>query len=202
MLAFILTCGAVLISGAALAAPVVSTFDTDTDGWTLSGGVLSFAATGGNPGGHLLADDTQGDNMVLTAPAKFLVPLALGGAIRFDAREVENPDGNFPEFGRIFLASATHVATYDAFSGDLGPDWTTITAPLTASLWGLSESDFASLIGGLSVMTVIVESGDNVSEMVAIDNFSVDAAHVVPLPFAAPMLPSALAALGLMRRRI
>lgn len=69
-----------------------STFDTDADGWTLSGdGInLTWLATGGNPGGHIRgADDERGIGWHFDAPAKFLgdVSSAYGQLLTFDLRQ-------------------------------------------------------------------------------------------------------------------
>jgi hypothetical protein len=68
---------------------VTSTFDTDTDGWTMfqnAGPQFGWIATGGNPGGHIGATDQTSDWAYVQAPAKFLAPAQYGGTLSFDLR--------------------------------------------------------------------------------------------------------------------
>lgn len=80
--------------GNAAAAVVTSTFDSGADGWTISGDATSglpiFLATGGNPGGHIEADDSvSGGVWYFQAPSKFPGDLsgAYGELLQFDLRQ-------------------------------------------------------------------------------------------------------------------
>ena len=72
-----------------------STFDTDAEGWTTDGDASCrptpcYAATGGNPGGHInTGDGLQGVKFYFNAPAKFLgdASAAYGGELTFDMRQ-------------------------------------------------------------------------------------------------------------------
>jgi hypothetical protein len=76
-------------SGATNRVVVSSTFDTDTEGWTLKGGAenLSHIAQGGQPGGYVRAQDLEGDHedWFWQAPPKFLgdQSVAYEGLLRF-----------------------------------------------------------------------------------------------------------------------
>jgi hypothetical protein len=82
----------------------ISTFDTDAEGWTTDADARCrptpcYAATEGNPGGHIYSDDTlQGIKFYYNAPAKFLgdVSAAYGEHLTFsmrqDARDVKETD--------------------------------------------------------------------------------------------------------------
>ena len=39
---------------------ITTTFDTDLEGWSSTGGILSFNGSGGNPGGFLSLQDNVG----------------------------------------------------------------------------------------------------------------------------------------------
>lgn len=78
------------------AAPdVVSTFDTDAEGWKLTGDFypLDYHSVGGNAGGFVgYEDQVTGDSIEFVAPAKFTGNLSgyLGGTLGFDLRVVTN----------------------------------------------------------------------------------------------------------------
>lgn len=83
-----------------MVADVISTFDTDQDGWTLfqnSGPNFDWIATGGNPAGHIGATDNTSDWAYVQAPAKFLAPARYDGEFSFDLRHdnLQEPVG-FP----------------------------------------------------------------------------------------------------------
>lgn len=73
-------------------AMVISTFDTDAEGWTvnLDGTNLTWHASGGNPGGFISADDKPiGVTWYFVAPAKFLgdQSSAFGFYLCFDLKD-------------------------------------------------------------------------------------------------------------------
>jgi len=77
------------LSAAAQAAPVLSSFDTDGEGWSATGDVHgeTWLATEGQPPGCFKAiDDTLGDTWAFVAPAKFLGDQsnAYGDALSYD----------------------------------------------------------------------------------------------------------------------
>src|SRR2546422_105324 len=55
-----------------LRASITSSFDSDADGWTVTGGTSVFVSTGGNPGGFLQVHDTTTAALTAFAPSKFL----------------------------------------------------------------------------------------------------------------------------------
>lgn len=68
---------------------VVSTFDTDNDGWTLfqnSGPNFDWIASGGNPAGHIGATDNTSDWAYVSAPSKFLTAAQYQETFSFDLR--------------------------------------------------------------------------------------------------------------------
>ncbi len=78
--------------GTILATGVGSTFDTNSEGWEVVGDVrpLSYARTGGNPGGHVTATDrVLGNTWGWVAPAKFRGDFSAAYAryLTFDMRQ-------------------------------------------------------------------------------------------------------------------
>jgi len=125
------------------ALPIISTFDSDNEGWTATGAFVQHESTGGNPGGFLSIKDTDSDTFVAYVPAKFKGNLLAfdGGLLSYDViiRDSPSPLGNPGSgFGRIQLHGGGSNATFD-YAPDPpipSPDfWKTYTAPLTASAW-------------------------------------------------------------------
>ena len=78
-----------LATSSAEAGVIISTFDTDDDGWTLfqnGGAPFGWIAAGGNPDGHIGATDKTNDWAYVQAPSKFLGPAQYDGTFSFDLR--------------------------------------------------------------------------------------------------------------------
>jgi hypothetical protein len=96
----LLTAAVIAFYSTTALADVISTFDTDLDGWTLfqnSGPNFDWIAVGGNPAGHMGATDNTADWAYVQAPAKFLGPALYDGTFSFDLKHdnLEQPAG-FP----------------------------------------------------------------------------------------------------------
>lgn len=91
---------AIFASSPAAFADVISTFDSDKDGWTLfqnDGAPFDWISTGGNPGGYIGATDKTNDWAYVQAPSKFLAPAAYGGTLSFDLKvDNLNQPAGFP----------------------------------------------------------------------------------------------------------
>jgi hypothetical protein len=118
--------------------PIVSTFDTDADGWTVYGdaqgsSVLpTYQATGGNPGGHISAtDDVAGGVWYWKASPKFSgnAVLAYGSALSFDLKQ----SGLNDQFNAtdVVLVGGGFTLVYDT-PDNPGLTWTRYLVPLTA----------------------------------------------------------------------
>lgn len=154
---------------------VRSTFDTDLEGWVVeTGGEISYASSGGNPGGFLQMRDSQNNNMTVVAPDKFIeAGLPNGGTIGFDFVELINPDGNWPDAGKITITGTSGaVAILDLIPADdpVGR-WASYSATLDADVWGLDEETWAELLSDVESLTLSMESGLQVSETTGLDNF-------------------------------
>jgi len=117
----------------------ISTFDTDTEGWTTDADarcrpIPCYAATGGHPDGHIYSEDAlQGIKFYYNAPAKFLgdASAAYGGhltfAMRQDIRSVKETDDI-----DIILVGAGLTLVYDT-PRNPPSTWFTYDAPLVES---------------------------------------------------------------------
>ncbi len=68
-------------------ADIISSFDTDKEGWVSfqnGGTAVQYNALGGNPGGYISVLDMTTEWGYLQAPSKFLVPAQYNGTLSFD----------------------------------------------------------------------------------------------------------------------
>lgn len=122
-------------------ADVVSTFDADTDAWTVAGNGAAtnptFLAAGGHPGGFIRSVDSQGGvTAYWQAPAKFLGDRSdsYGAALSFDLRQSAT-DGQFDAAGRdVRLVGGGISLSYNT-PYNPGTDWTTYSIPLHEVGW-------------------------------------------------------------------
>jgi hypothetical protein len=203
---------AFLCSGVAAAATVSSTFDSDAEGWLISGdavsGIPTWVANGGNPGGHIEADDSvAGGVWYFDAPAKFLggLPGAYGGTLSFDLRQTGS--GSQFQAADVILNGAGLELRIDAGPNPLPVGtWVSYSLALTeAAGWtnggaAASQSDLLAVLGALDRLRIRGEfiSGSDTGRL---DNVALSA---VPLPAAAWLLGPAVAGLvlpGVTRRR-
>ncbi len=124
---------------AADAPEVSSTFDEDTEGWTVTGDAQggsvepSWIDEGGNPGGYALAeDDGTGIYWYWLAPTEFLGDKSayLGTHLSFDLTQTGTD--NDDEWD-VVLAGADEVLVYD-FQDAPGAAWTSFVVGLDVDL--------------------------------------------------------------------
>lgn len=202
---------AFLLHGAAQAATVTSNFDFDSEGWLVVGdatsGIPTWVASGGNPGGHIEADDTvSGGVWYFDAPAKFLGsrPGAYGGLLSFDLKQT----GSGSQFDsadvilnggglelRIDVGNPLPVGTWVSYSIALheSAGWTRGSAAATAG-------DLQTVFDALDRLRIRGEfiTGSDTGRL---DNVSLSA---VPIPAAVWLFGPAVAGLlasGAARRR-
>lgn len=117
-----------LVLAVANAQQITSTFDTDTEGWIVTGDATSanpnYVATGGNPGGYVSADDTAaGGVWVWAAPPKFLGDQSdsFGKTLSFDLKQ-SSLDSQFDDSDIIITGSDITISL--DLSNNPGTDWT------------------------------------------------------------------------------
>ena len=182
-------------------------FDSVDEGWTLTGGgALTFEATGGNPGGYLKATDTTGGFMTLVAPPTYAgIAVANGGTLSFDFIEWQNPNSDNASAGIVTLTGGGLSASRDLIAGDPGNTWENYSAVLDATGWGVSDSVWATILGELTGITIDVESGSQISEIIGFDNFAISVVptdpSVIPLPASLPLLLGGIGVFGVVARR-
>jgi len=118
-----------------------SWFSSDADGWALAGdaGAPEYVETGGNPGGHICADDdVSGNTWYFDAPAKFLgdQSAAYGGDLQFDLKQ-SSTSSQFDQHD-IVLRDGSRAVVYDFGNATAHPrtNWTHYSVPLDATADG------------------------------------------------------------------
>lgn len=154
-----------LRSGSAGAAIVESTFDTDKEGWKVFGDATSseptYVATGGNPGGHLLANDRAvGGIWYWKAPAKFMGNHldAYGDTLSYDLRQT--PTSSQINRVDIFLAGGGITLVYDT-SYNPGLNWT----PYSIGLTETAGWDIGSLGGAAPTQAQMQQVLGNITDL-------------------------------------
>lgn len=149
-----------LVLAVANAQQISSTFDTDTEGWIVTGDATSanpnYVATGGNPGGYVSADDTAtGGVWVWSAPSKFLGDQSdsYGKTLSFDLKQ-SSLNSQFDD-SDIIITGADITISLD-LSSNPGIDWTHYTVVLDETLpWKFGFITSSTLATTLQIQTVL-----------------------------------------------
>ncbi len=186
-----------------------SDFATDSEGWTAMGdseGPLTWADSGGNPGGHVLIDDrTVGGVTYFVAPAKFLgnQSAAVGSLLSFDLKQVYPGAANQFDSPDVVLKGAGLTLAFDIATHPTNGGWTSYAVPLTAGAWRLD-----SLTGALATSAQLGDVLANLSGLsiraeyqTGADTGYLDNVALVPEPASVALLLAGLGVIGVAARR-
>lgn len=185
-------------------ADIVSTFDSDSESWTLDTSTteLTWASSGGNPDGYLrFADAVQGAAFVI-APTSYhgdWGTLYEGGSLSFDHKVFQI--GNGPAFNtsRIEISGSGGSAFYlgSVFADE---DWVTRSVSISELDWNVASGTWADLLNDVTDLRIQIEgvSNNSPTDINGIDNVRLTAAVPEPSSFA---MCCSLAAVCLIRRR-
>lgn len=168
---------------------------------------LSFIATGGSPGGYISVKDPNNDSLFFQAPAAFLGNLSAyqGGSLGFDTFYTphDNPWLGDPD---VILSNGSTTLLYQKGTNP-GGTWTHIgvtLAPGTGwTVGGLggraaTDSDFASVLGGVTILRIRGDYALEPVETTGLDNVTLSP---VPEPEIWATLVVGLTGLGIRARR-
>lgn len=195
-----------LASAASASITVSSTFDTNTDGWLLTGDGtgLTWTDAGGNPDGFIEARDRgAGSIWGFAAPAKFLGDKSafVGGMLQWDLIELASPGSpnNHPDvtlFGSgmtiVVDAGENPATTWTSYSVPLSTDADWRMGSLNGSV--VTEEQFEMVLASLTGMVIRGEF-----RSVGGDRSGLDNVVMIPAPASLAMLGAA--GLAATRRR-
>jgi Laminin B (Domain IV)/PEP-CTERM motif len=136
-----------LFGTAAAQADIVSTFNTDTQGWTVVGdeaGPVTWVSSGGNPGGYVsVTDSVVGGTMYFVAPDAYFGNHsgAYGTALTFDLIQnyPDSPNQFDDSLGDVVLMGSGLTLAYDLANNPVNGTWTPYSVSLTAGSWRLDS---------------------------------------------------------------
>lgn len=155
---------------------IISTFNSDYEGWSVNGGGLYFKNSDGNPDGFIEFEDNQDGAGVLVAPAKFLGDLTSynNGSIKFDLMNTyDNGQAMLSGYGRVKISSPFFYAEKNIVPFQIISSWTTFMIPFNASEWGLTESAWDSILSDVTEISFQSDAQWNYYDRVGLDNFTI-----------------------------
>jgi hypothetical protein len=222
-----ITIAVVLVSGSlADAAYITGTFDTGSEGWVQldhpqsTGRIVSvypvnYSPTGGNPGGHIYAQDPSPLGWTFGAPAMYLgdKSYAIGGIASFDLSTTGTADPVSIFWLRgssilmVYTASEVVTSSFTHYEVPLSPDpgWGAFQLDSSGDLISASyfSPDLADFLVTVSNLVSVEVRGDwlNGNELTRLDNFSFPGSETIPAPGAIVLAGIGMSLVGWLRRR-
>jgi hypothetical protein len=206
----------------AQASAVTSTFNTDTEGWSVVGdqaGPVTWIPTGGSPGGYVsVTDSVVGGTMYFVAPNTYSGDMssAYGTALTFSLMQKfsESPD-QFPDgLGDVILQgngkTLAYALTAYPSNGTGSGTWTPYSVSLTVGDWHLgtldgataTQADIQSVLSNVTSFQIRAEyqSGDDTDGLDSV-TFGNAGVAAVPEPSTWAMMILGFAGVGFMAYR-
>jgi len=156
----IISCGA-----SPLPAQVISTFDTDLDGWRIIGDNSAiWQSTGGNPGGCLDVNDAAvGSTNYASAPSKFLgdwSAFTAADSVFFDIYEVNTSGGAWVSVQQVRIEGPGGAAwANDPRIVLPAPQsvWIRVRVMMDPAAWTLESGTWEGLLGNVTSLRIMAE---------------------------------------------
>jgi hypothetical protein len=152
-----------------------SSFDSDAEGWTVSGGSLYYRGSDGSAGGFVEFEDNEDQCGFFTAPSKFRGDLTAfdQGTLSFDIKNTYDNSGFMLGcYGDIKISSGSlyaerNIVPYDSFFSD----WTSFSIPMTAHEWGVTPEQWDSILTNATDIIFYMDAQMAYSDRTGLDNF-------------------------------
>jgi hypothetical protein len=154
---------------------LLSSFDTNAEGWLVSGGSLYYHGTGGNPGGFIEFEDNEDQCGFFSVPNTFLGDLSefSQGTLSFNLKNtVDNGQTMLACYGSIRISSGVlsaekNVVPYNTYLND----WTAFSISLTAGDWGVTTTRWDSILTDVTEIIIYMDTQMNYYDRTGLDNF-------------------------------
>lgn len=216
----VMCCSVAVMMAATAHGQISSTFNTDADGWTIadfngsSPQVVTYSASGGNPGGYVsLLPNPSASDFYWFAPSKFLGNRAFssyGETFSFDLQVTSTTSPQAGGAGDVVLAGsggALHLLFSDMTPNPgfpaAAPDWKRYTLTLDESTpWRFNSTGGAfatrqqivNILSTLSSVRIHVQYRSVVNSGGALDNVVMTQKSIIAPPTIASFAPAAAAA--------
>ncbi len=182
-------------------AQVISTFDTDLDGWRILGdNTAVWQAAGGNPGGCLDVNDLAvGSTNYASAPSKFLgnwSAFTTSDSIFFDIYEVNTSGGAWIAVHHVRIegpGGAAWANDVRVVSPPTQGAWIHVRVLLTPAMWTLESGSWLGLLANVTSVRIFAEWVDG-AETTWLDNIGISR---TPVPIYGQCLENTFAAAGI-----
>ena len=188
-----------LVAGGARAV-LLSTFDSDTEGWSTISGASGFTwvATGGNPDGRIRATDGSGlSSWYFLSPDSWDGDWSeyIGATLSYDILEENLLTPTNPVFDvRITGATAGQYATWTAPGELVAQTWNSFSVDLVASNFTATGASFEAIMANVTQLWILGDYGG--VELTSLDNVQIT---MVPEPSSMGLL--VIGAMGCVMRR-
>lgn len=155
---------------------ILSDFDISSEGWSVSGGLLYYHSSEGNPGGFIEFEDDQDGRGVFIVPGNFLGDLRDYnlGSLNFDLKNTyDNGQDSLYGYGNVTISSSNFYVEKNVVPLGYISEWTSFSIPLTAGDWGLTESGWDSLLSDVTDIRIQMDAQWNYYDRSGLDNFSI-----------------------------
>jgi len=178
---------------------VLTTFDSGLDGWTSNTPAeVTWADSGGNPGGYARFEDATINDTYLIAPPRYLGDWSgLDGveSISYDHNVIWITGSAFPRAPyTVVISGPGGQATWTGAYAPRQPGWNTVTAPVTESEWTIDSGQWDAILANVTDLSIRVEQYSNL-DISGMDNISLH----TPEPATLSVL--GLGGLAMLRRR-